>query len=594
MKTFILIFLISWLLAYAIYLLFNRGMARNARGLQARRFAASAVVAALPVAVASAGASTALIITAVVSLLWMTAYPVTFHLTNRRVLPEYDNHFDIAFAFYFFALVSALVILASALPQPYSVVAMSLLAVIVVAFAAVPVFIIGYYFVCGGCVDTAGVQVIYDTNYNETLEFLRSYKWYGVAGIAALVLAMAGGTAYFFAVGGVHASAMPWWCYLVQGGVAVFAAIYLFKPVKGVFVRTGLMTLVGAVRDYVCRNAAYHQAAAKRYEALNVRLLGGGHDEPHTIVMVIGESASRDYIKAFTESLPEATSPWLSAMAADTRHCILVPNAYSCGVQTVPCLEKALTEVNQYAGGDFYSACSVVDTARKAGYRVHWYSNQGHLGEADTPITLVAETADTARWTRQQLNKVHYDGALLDFFGEIDKKCNNFVVLHLMGSHFNFESRFPEQERMWGKKGDNDNITNYKNSLRYTDSVLQRVYDYCAQNLNLAAMVYFSDHATVPDRHRLPNFGGFMDIRIPMFVCLSEQYIREHPQRHAALAANRNKVFTNDLVYNLMCGIFDIESEHFDETLCLASEHYSLTKEAAVSMNGKVRIKENL
>ena len=40
---------------------------------------------------------------------------------------------------------------------------------------------------------------------------------------------------------------------------------------------------------------------------------------------------------------------------------------------------------------------AIVDIAHKLDYKVWWYSNQGHLGANDTPITLVAETADAVR-----------------------------------------------------------------------------------------------------------------------------------------------------------------------------------------------------
>lgn len=69
---------------------------------------------------------------------------------------------------------------------------------------------------------------------------------------------------------------------------------------------------------------------------------------------------------------------------------------------TVNSLERALTECNQYNDKEFFDSVSIVDMAHKLGYKVHWYSNQGHLGAFDTPVTLVADTSDVARWTDQQ------------------------------------------------------------------------------------------------------------------------------------------------------------------------------------------------
>ncbi|MBR5859805.1 MAG: sulfatase-like hydrolase/transferase, partial [Bacteroidaceae bacterium] len=61
---------------------------------------------------------------------------------------------------------------------------------------------------------------------------------------------------------------------------------------------------------------------------------------------------------------------------------------------------------------------------------------------------------------------------------EVDPKENNFVVLHLIGNHFNFVNRFPQEARVWGKAEEYDNLTEYKNSLHYTDDVVRQFYEY--------------------------------------------------------------------------------------------------------------------
>lgn len=138
-----------------------------------------------------------------------------------------------------------------------------------------------------------------------------------------------------------------------------------------------------------------------------------------------------------------------------------------------------------------------------------------------------------------------------------------------------------------------DNVVNYKNSIRYTDSILQRIYQYADAHLNLQAMVYFSDHATIPDKRRSPRFDGFGQCRIPVFVYMSDSYIAGHPDRYRALMDNRSKSFTNDLAYDLMCGIFDIESNHFDPTQSLAYDCYRFTRDMLLTYLGTRHISEN-
>ena len=174
--------------------------------------------------------------------------------------------------------------------------------------------------------------------------------------------------------------------------------------------------------------------------------------KPQTILIVIGESASRDYMKAFNKEYKYNTTPWLDRMA-QSKNFILLPNAFSILPGTVIAVSNAMTEINQYNDKKFYESCSIIDIAHKAGYKVHWYSNQGHLGSADTPVTLIANTADVAKWTKQELNQIQYDESLLDYLGELDTIKNNFLVVHLKGSHFNFLNRYPESFTKFGTAG---------------------------------------------------------------------------------------------------------------------------------------------
>ena len=114
---------------------------------------------------------------------------------------------------------------------------------------------------------------------------------------------------------------------------------------------------------------------------------------------------------------------------------------------------------------------------------------------------------------------------------EIDPTKNNFVVLHLKGNHVNFINRYPKEKTIWGKPGEWDLILNYENSIHYTDSVLRSFYEYASEKLNLQAMVFFSDHACIPDKLRTPNFNGFGMTRIPMFVYLSDEFKAKHEHR---------------------------------------------------------------
>lgn len=430
----------------------------------------------------------------------------------------------------------------------------------------------------GSCINESGMQMIQNTDYNEAIEFIKtlpiSLNVFNVILISVF--------SYFTFQSNYQFLKYPIetniYSYGINLALAGFTSAYLWKKGRGVFVRTGIGEFYLDIKDYNEKNKLYTQNRKERLQNLNVTHLGKPFNKPSTIILVIGESASRDYMKAINPYYKYDTTPWLSK-SKDSTNCIIVPNSYSSFPNTVISLSRSLTEFNQYEEGSFNESCSIIDIAQKAGYTVHWYSNQGHLGCADTPITLVAETANNAQWTKQKLNKQQFDETLVDYFDNVDPTKNNFVIFHLMGNHFNFLNRFPESFTKFGTPGKYDLEVNYADSIAYTDYVLQQIYEYAKDKLNLQSMVYFSDHATIPDKRRSPNFQGFGAVRIPFFAYFSDEYIEKNPEVYDALKANKDKYWTNDLAYELMCSVFNISSNHFKEEHSIASKKYKFKKE---------------
>lgn len=311
-------------------------------------------------------------------------------------------------------------------------------------------------------------------------------------------------------------------------------------------------------------------------------------NRPHTIILVIGESATRDYMKAFMPTLAEDTTPWLSKMQHDN-NIFLYKKAYSCAHATVPTLEHALTEANYYNNKPFNESLSIIDIAKKAGYKTYWFSHQGKIGPYDTPITMVAETADVTHWEE----KAKYDDCLLPYLETVDKNADNFIVLHLYGSHAYYNNRYPANFQKWTDPGEAGKVADYKNSLLYTDYLLHKIYQYGTEKLNMDAMIYLSDHGATPGVERDPDSAPFMVLRIPLFIYLSPAYQQEHVQVTQTLKSNTDQYFTNDLLYNLICGIFDIKSNHYNEEESLASPSYKLKLEDLKTDSGKKMVRDD-
>ena len=587
-STYLITVLVLYLFSYIYYLKISHGLGNKATYLQMRRFVPCAILAVLPAALASLPLSSPLfVIPTLIAVLWILTYPTLYFISNHKVSSDFEFHFEAVFGLYFIAWISSLGILAQqvswlAIPATIFITLAELM------MLAIPVAQLIYYGLYKACINENGMEMIQETHYNEIIEYIKSMPL--AINISVLlgtfIVTLATVISNYQTIS--TSNSIDNISLIIIAATVIFLSIYLWKKKHGVFIRTAIVEFYLDIKEYLAANMQYTQNMQERISTLNVTPLSKS-TKPHTIILVIGESASRDYMKAFNKNYKYNTTPWLNQMDQH-KNFILFPNAFSIGANTVLAVSNAMTEINQYNDKKFYESCSIIDIAHMAGYKVHWYSNQGHLGCADTPVTLIANTADVAKWTKQELNQIQYDESLLDYLGELDTTKNNFLVIHLKGSHFNFLNRYPESFTKFGTPNKYELELNYANSIAYTDSVLEQIFKYAKEKLNLQAMVYFSDHATVPDKRRSPNFEGLASVRIPFFAYFADEYITQHQEVYDTLKKHENFYWTNDLAYELLCSIFDIESNHFDETNSLASEQFKYKREDLRTNCGQSKI----
>ena len=590
MYTYLTISLLIYLLSYSFYRFVSHGLGHKAEYLQMRRFIPCALLATLPCYIAGIDLlSSQTIISLITGLFWIITYPLLYFFTYHKTYTDFGFHFDTVFGMYIISWLLSLKFLVTA----FNIFPKALL--LIISTIEFLIFLIPfaqwvYYYLYRSCITEDGMMMIQETHYNEIIEFFKSFS------VIFNIITFSSAIILYFAFIYSNLACSPINLNIEQiaslAAIFMFLSIYLWKKRKGVFVRTGIVELYLDVKEYFKTTMLYQTNMEKRIQNLQVTPSQPVFTKPSTIIMVIGESASRDYMSAFTD-YPDETTPWLSEKKHDP-HFILFPHSYAVVAHTVSVLERALTEFNQYNDKQFYTSCSIIDIAHKAGYTTHWYSNQGHLGCADTPVTLVANTSGTAKWTKQNLNQIQYDESLLDYLDEVDPQKNNFVVIHLKGSHFNFINRYPQSYAKFSEQGKYDLINNYIDSITYTDSILKRIWEYGKTKLNMQAMLYFSDHATIPDKRRSPNFDGFGALRIPMFTYFSDEYIETFPNTFETLKKHENYYFTNDLIYDLMCGILNIQSNHYDERNSLASPLYQFDKDNLKVCFGQLPLTKDL
>ena len=525
--------------------------------------------------------------TTIIGISWIITGPLLSYNTLITKNTVYlNNIYDIYVGLYFFAILFCL----NMAFNQYVHRKIAAIGMTVLQFAAF--FIIAlqwvYFALYNSCITTSGALLIFQTGPAETLEYFHSLGILRILGITALLLLCIGGL---------------FWINYKQPQLPKTKLYHKVLPIISLFI---MIPSIGALQeevlpeafpirtfldthDYMKRSALYAENHDTKFANLQAVQLNPAN-YPNTVIMIIGESETRTLMNAYDPNHVPNT-PWLTSEKQNPDF-TLFTNAYSCVWYTVPVLEHALTESNFYNNKEFNQSISIIDMAKKAGYKTYWFSNQGSVGVADTPISLVANTADVAEWVDRDLKESTLDGALLQFLQRVDPNEKNFIVLHLMGSHIEYRNRYPAEFQHFNDGKVNEQA-DFDNTVLYTDWVLSQIFDYAQKNLTLDAMIYFSDHGSDPDTGRQPDGASFKVLRIPMFCYLSKEYQRRNPQIASTVKAHKDKYFTNDLEYEFVCGILNMQSPNYDPSYSLASPQWKLERKDLVTRFGKTSLMED-
>lgn len=592
-------FILTFAFLTGMYYCFSVGIRNSTLFLQMRRYIPCAIAVAIAVTFwEKAGLSLRKLLPhALVGFLWVVVYPFCYWVAFHQSLTFIDNHFDQAFGAYFFAFSVCLRLLLLKWNKwqdkrcfHYA------FGLLHTTGIFIPLLQIGYFVNYRYPITEAATIALLQTNPAEAREFLLLN--FGYMGILFVVIFL---VVLWVCLCKANSLESPTELSNIEfsfGKKSFVCALIVLVATAGygskMFKDTGVMQVYVFAKDYFDKTNKFKKFHDQNFEQLQVSPSKPQFSKPSTVIVVIGESASAYYMSSFSD-VKNNNTPWLRSMKENDSF-ILFPHVYASWGQTVPALERALTEKNQYNKKEFNQSLTIIDIARKAGYETYWFSNQGYISGADTPITLVAQTADNSKWLSEDKSvscKYQYDGDLLDYLKHVDPKKNNFVVLHFMGSHEDCINRYPYDFAKFSKPGEFDMVKNYDDSLAYTDFVLKQIYDYSSKNLNLQAILYFSDHGGDPYRKRHPDVSGFKFLQIPMFVYVSQEYQNLYGDAVKTYKENRNKYFTNDMMYEVVCDLLRVKSNHFEEDNSVLNSKYKFTRETLTTNFGKTKLIED-
>lgn len=217
---------------------------------------------------------------------------------------------------------------------------------------------------------------------------------------------------------------------------------------------------------------------------------------------------------------------------------------------------------------------SVISAFKEAGFKTYWLSMQIPLGAHDSSISTYAYEADDIRFLRySDYNHTgEYDTKLLPHFNKIllDSYKKKFIVLHTLGSHFNYMDRHPKSFDIF--KPSLYDIKNpslhsydqqiylsnsYDNSVLFTDYFINSVINTLKSQKQNSFLIYTADHGENIFENGCQQSGHGLNTRknfeIPALAWYSEEYKNSNINHVNALVVNKDKKMnTTNIFFSLL------------------------------------------
>ena len=298
-------------------------------------------------------------------------------------------------------------------------------------------------------------------------------------------------------------------------------------------------------------------------------------------VLVLGESTTKSHLGVYDYARP--TTPLLSAQKDDLLlfQDVISPNTYS-----VASVTKLLTLAN-YEYPKATGQGSIIQLANAADFETFWLSNQRPLGPYESLITKLSFSSDHTKFitTVNAGNSKTLDADLLsDLDAVLNQSQSNkiFILLHLIGTHHNYENRYPPSFNVFnGMVNSNfrsdaiaEKINHYDNAVLYNDFVLNAVIDRLKTLNANSFMLFLSDHGE--ELYTDLNIAGHNEdtptksmYEIPFILWQSEKY-----KEYRTIDTDVNKPYMSDDLFHGLADLMGIQCNQVDYQRSIFSDRF--------------------
>ena len=316
-----------------------------------------------------------------------------------------------------------------------------------------------------------------------------------------------------------------------------------------------------------------------------------------TIILIIGESFSKHHSSLYGYS--NKTNPRLQKQV-DLGNLYVFTDVIS-SYNLTSFVIRNLFSINSIMDNEKWTDYPAFPILfQKSGYNVYLWDNQRTFGKADVSDFSISSYIFNDSIVKKSYtaynNKVFpYDGQLLyDFWHKVKLVGKrNLIIFHLMGQHAMPYNRYPKNKEFCVftkdsiKRDDLDDrrktqIAYYDNATLYNDWVINSIMNHY-RNDN-AVIVYLSDHGEevydFRDSHgRTHEIEKTSDIlkyqyEIPFMIWCSNKFKTTHPNVISSIILAKDKPFMNDNVSQILMGLVRMNTHYYKPKRDLISPQY--------------------
>ncbi|MGV3696150.1 phosphoethanolamine transferase [Flavobacterium sp.] len=380
---------------------------------------------------------------------------------------------------------------------------------------------------------------------------------------------------------------LPFICYLFASVVAVYFILTYYNRQKTDPLKSPLLLLaiIGAasfsfVESYrygtFNRRLPYNVlVSAREYFGQNNLALKSidknvkAETDSLNVIFILGESVRADHLQL--NGYPRNTNPLLSKR----KNILSFPNAYTPLTYTAISVPQILTNASL---SDDYSKAkySLIDVLNHAHIATNWIGNQ-------TPEKSYEIFIDQSQY-KKIVDPLHselsfqkdYDEKLLPIFKECFRPYQNqFTTIHMMGSHWWYETRYPESFRKFrpvirskhvASNTAEEMINSYDNTIVYLDYFINEVIAFVEKQNSNTVLIYLADHGEIlgEDNQWLHAQNSKASENPALLIWYSDGFEKKYGGIVANLKSRQNNKTDLDFFFNSIIYFYKIQGIPYD------------------------------